>query len=187
MSRQGNTDSGFGYVFVLLGIFVFAVIIVAAGYTYLMAQHVPSRQTNTTSAKSSKTASKQASYLKVPQLGIRIKLTANTRDAYYSLTDSVLAGRPPFVHLAVHSLDAYQGCTPSGGGIAVIGTFVAGQSDPVTGNFATVYPKAPKIGSLYYYVTGNQYDCSDGKATSLYSSAKHDFIDAYTSIQSISR
>lgn len=126
-------------------------------------------------------------YLTIPELSFRIKLTANTVDAYYSIRNSPVAGQPPNVLLSVHSLDAYPGCGTSQGndGIAGISTFTEGETDPVYGNFTTAFPDAPQIGGLYYYVEGSQYDCTLGGASALYSDAKHDFIDAYSTIEKI--
>jgi hypothetical protein len=126
-------------------------------------------------------------YLNIPELGIRMQLTYNTQDAYYSLRNSTIAGRPPVVLLSVHSLDSYAGCSTSqnNDGVAGISTFVKGETDPVVGNFIAAFPDAPLINGLYYYIGGAQYDCTNGNAQALYSDARHDFINAYSTIEKI--
>lgn len=128
-------------------------------------------------------------YLNVPELGVRMKLTYNTEDAYYVIRQPVVAGGQPFAHLTTHSLDQYQGCSLSASnmydGIAYIASFTKGQTDPVVGDYATAFPKAPLINGRYYYTGRGQYDCTNGNASSLLSNASHDFVNAYQTIESI--
>lgn len=190
-----RNQSGFSVIAVLLVILVVAVL---AATGFVVYQHhkttsakstadTSQSQTTTKSQDTTSTQPAQATtqYLTIPEQGIRIKLTANTEDAYYSIRNSPVTGQPPFVLLSVHSLDAYPGCGTSQGndGIAGISTFTKGETDPVVGNFMTAFPNAPQIGGLYYYVDGSQYDCTEGKASTIYSNAKHDFIDAYSTIE----
>lgn len=123
-------------------------------------------------------------YLNVPELGIRIKLTYNTQDAYYGIRNSTVSGQPPFVLLSVHALDKYSGCTTSqnNDGVAGISTFTKGETDPVYGDFGKTFPSAPLINGRYYFVTGDQYDCTERGASALHSNVRHDFINAYSTI-----
>jgi hypothetical protein len=67
-------------------------------------------------------------------------------------------------------------------GIASIGSFKSGDSDPVHGDFRTAYPDAPEIAGYFYFVGGNHYDCTEGKARDLYGQARSDFIKSYSAI-----
>lgn len=123
-------------------------------------------------------------YLTIPEFGIRMKLTYNTQDAYYQISNSPVTHQPAFVRLTVHALDAYAGCSLSQDGIAAIGSFTKGESDPVVGDYGKAYPLAPLIDGKYYYVARGQYDCTLGNASALLSDATHDFVNAYSTIES---
>jgi len=126
-------------------------------------------------------------YLDIPELGIRVKLTYNTAGAYYAVRNSSAQGQPPYALLSVHSLDQYSGCTTSqrNDGVAGISTFTKGETDPVYGDFGKTFPNAPLINGRYYFVTGDQYDCTEGGASALHSNVRHDFINAYSPIGTI--
>ncbi|HEU4966451.1 MAG TPA: hypothetical protein VFT53_03135 [Candidatus Saccharimonadales bacterium] len=126
-------------------------------------------------------------YLNIPELGIRMKLTYNTQDAYYAIRNSSVQGQPPYVLLSVHSLDQYLGCTTSqnNDGVAGISTFTKGETDPVYGYYGKTFPDAPLINGRYYFVTGDQYDCTEGGASALHSDVRGDFIKAYSTIEAI--
>jgi hypothetical protein len=126
-------------------------------------------------------------FLFIKEAGIKIPLTANTKDAYYVISPQDSAGKPPSVKLSVHSLDGYPNCkaTTDQGGIAGIFTFKEGDSNEVMGDIHTMYRQAPKIGDYYYAIDASQYDCTDGKNTELYSKAKHELADQYSNIQKL--
>ncbi|OVE79336.1 hypothetical protein BVY00_00710 [bacterium G20] len=167
-------SAGFGLIEALLVILILAVASFG-GYWVWHTHHKNKTSTaNTTPATSSapvnqtatsQPASNQQGYLVIKELGIRMKLTSETSDAYYVMSSH---NSPS---LSVHYLDntdckATAAVSPDTGidkypGIATVGTFTAGQTDPVQGDYQTSYPNAPLIDGKYYYLSLNQYDCTN--------------------------
>jgi Tfp pilus assembly major pilin PilA len=190
MKKQSN-QGGFAAVELVL-IIVVIVLLAAVGYLVYKNQHKTTTVTATTKSAAVATPvttpkADTTKYLNITELGVRIKLTANIQDAYYALSTKTYNNGLPWVYLSVHSLDNYSGCkaTPEQPGLASVGTFKQGDTDPVTGDYSKAYPDAPKIGDLYYDVNGNQYDCTLQKDYVLYTNARTELLGAYKTIEKI--
>lgn len=175
-----------------------AVVLLLAGasWYFVSANQKPAKQQTEniqTSAPKDKATKENLSekaaaneYLKVPEMGIKLKLTENTKDAYYRLSERKDEnGRPEYAMLSTKSLDAFPECTAYANhqGIASISKFKPGATDPVHGNFSESYPDAATIDGYGYFIAGNQYDCTMGKATELYAAVKKAFLESYPDIE----
>ncbi len=150
-------------------------------------QGEPQKTVSKATPPTQQTAS-QSDYLNIKELGIRFKLTNNIKDAYYYVSSNKDSNNITTVYVSTHSVDAYPGCQASknnGAGIAAIATYYQGETSPVAGDYSTTFPRAPKIGDLYYYIAGNQYDCTEQKNTDLYTKIHQEFMDAYTTIEKL--
>lgn len=189
MNKLKHDQSGFSAVELILIILVVGLL-GAVGFLVYKNQKKPAAVSTATVAKTTQTETKPQTqstdkYLSVAQLGIRFKLSSKIQDDYYELGGKDENG-VPYVRLSTHSLDAYSQCNAtSDGGIATIATFKEGGSSPIEGDYMTAYPKAPKVGDYYYYIGGNQYDCTLDKNHQAYTDARQAFIDAYSTIEKI--
>lgn len=180
---------GFGLTMILVIILAVGAIYTAGWYVFQNNRTKPSSAaTSNTPLGTSRTSEPQPAigYLEIKELGIRLKLVDATDDAYYTLSEKASKSGKPNVFLSTRSLDTYDGCkaNETSRGVAILSTFTEGYSDEVTGDFSKAYPDAPKINNLYYYVQGNQYDCTEEKGTELYASVRRALIDSYTTIES---
>jgi Tfp pilus assembly protein PilV len=205
MGKLQNNQSGFGIVEVLLLIVLVAMIGGAGYYVYAAQQKTKSTldsaaisQSEPQKAAKKSTAATQSvttttspnasatKYLNVAELGIRIKLASNIQDAYYIISSKKDENGLPWVNLSAHSLDAYPNCkATTDTGMASLGTFKQGDTDPVQGNFSTAYPDAPKINNLYYYASAIQYDCTQQKDSANYSTVRKELVDTYKTVEKI--
>jgi hypothetical protein len=184
---------GFGFIQVIIVVLVVCVIGGAGWFVFQSNRTKPGSATSNDIPVGNGTTLPLAEpqptvgYLEIKELGVRLKLVDVTSDAYYTLSTKASRTGKPNVFLSTQSLDKYEGCNANetSRGVAILSTFVEGYSDEVTGDYSKAYPDAPKIGNLYYYVQGNQYDCTKEKDTELYSSVRHALIDSYTTVESI--
>jgi hypothetical protein len=147
--------------------------------------------TNTTQKvdKPAETKKTETKYLEIKELNVKVPLTSDTADAYYVINRG-------YAYLSVHALDGTD-CKVSDetydddtgtlkySGVAALASFKAGDSDEVAGDYQKAYPKAPLIDGKYYYIGRNQYDCTDGKKSDLYTKAAKAFVEAYPKIQKL--
>lgn len=186
-----HNQKGFGLVEALL-ITIAAGIVGFGGYYVWHIQHKNSTTSTSTPSKSPSTsatmptsvpAQSTQKFLTINEWGVRLKLNDTISDAYYFIPEN---GK--FVSLSVRSLNNTD-CKATAEtdndvgvlkypGIAAIGTFKAGETSPIEGDYRTAYPKSPLIDDKYYYVTGNQYDCTKGSAYDLYQKVRKAFIEA---------
>lgn len=135
----------------------------------------------------SKSLEDTSNYLVIKELGVKLPLIEETKDAYYVVNKHEDPTIPPLVSLSVHSLDQFPDCraTTDNPGIAGISTFEDGQTNPVYGDFSVAFPEAPKIKGRYYFVTRGHYDCTLQQATETQDKARGSFAQSYSGIKEI--
>jgi hypothetical protein len=162
------------------------IVIVGAGAYLYHSEHskAPSKPAVATTPATTSTQS----YLVVKELDIRFKLSSTISDAYYQVKPNTTKNGKPVIVLYLHSLDQYPNCAPAKNpdGVALIGTYQPGATDPVFGGYSTAYPNAPLIGGLHYYIANEQYECSGNTSANL-TGIGAAFTAAYTSIETYSQ
>lgn len=188
MKKHKHSQAGFGTFEVILIILIVAALGFAGWLVWDKNKKDDSKSSTETTTQSSTNNSNEteAQYLTIKELGIKMKLTSDILDAYY-VVGATNSADEANARLSTRALDAYPACKPSSteAGVAVIGSFKQGESSPVVGDYMTAYPKAPKIGDKYYYITGDQYDCTMRQDPALHDKVRKAFLDAYSTIEKL--
>ncbi|HSX35939.1 MAG TPA: hypothetical protein VLH84_03330 [Patescibacteria group bacterium] len=178
MHKIGSRQQGFGVIELIIALLL-AALVVGGGWYVWHKNHHPGAATKTSSstASISKTTSTAPAntaenptgvvgYLDIKELGIKVGLTSDISDAYYTIrvVSTASSTGVPAVNLYLHSLDRYPECSSANDtdGVAIIGNFKPGQTSPVDGDMDTAYPDAPLIGGVHYFIQNEQFDCSQG-------------------------
>lgn len=110
----------------------------------------------TEAQKKADTSQPAALYLKIPEWGIKIKLTDDIKDAYYDA-----AKQPDAFNLRVKSLDSETDCKT--GDLSVAAIFKVGKDEKYPQDETKTYAEAQKgvvIGDSFYFTGVAQYSCT---------------------------
>jgi hypothetical protein len=124
-----------------------------------------------TAANTETSTATAAKTLKINELKLQVALSAETADAYYDKITEPSTGNINY-YISTHSLDKYNDCKPNKGGLVAISSFKPGDVDEMVGNYDQSYPDAPLINGQRYFIQGNQYDCTGGADTKLYTDTR---------------
>jgi Tfp pilus assembly protein PilV len=196
VSVDTKKQAGFGAVAILAAVLVVAVLGFVGWRLYSSyskpsvdtttssnqaAHQTGNTQTNTTNAS----ASDQATYLDIKELGIKVKLSDSIKDAVYSYNapDSTALSTSSAFISTTSLAAAASSCAATAGG--ALGTIIKTSDPNVTGttlvpNGTTVF----KLGSNYYYLTEPGAPCTtDTTASSLATQQKTTFRDDFKTVQ----
>ena len=185
-----NTQRGFGTIGIVSVLLVLSII-GFGGYRVLIShnQQYKAKSYQPTNASSTKTDStlSKISELPIKELMLKLPLTQNTKDAYYVVNSSSDSSKPPIIKFSTLSLDKYPDCKASSDspGIASIQSFKNGDTDPIQGDYSKAYPGAYNFNGTYFYVSGDQADCTRGMDYDLYTKIRTDFLNSYSHIAAL--
>ena len=167
--KQRDRQSGFGRVEIVFISFVIAAVAVTGLVLYQ--RHTPSNAKNSAatgpnqtttqpqSTTTAQTAQATAQYLVIKEWGVKIPLSGNIKDAYYTVPLGISRnadGRPSGITLGLTSLNNACGTVASSGSGAdrALGEIVRTlptEHEPVSGKlYSQLNPDGTTIGSYYY-------------------------------------
>lgn len=103
------------------------------------------------------TPSTSQKYLTLKEWGLKMPLTSNISDAYYSYKNG-------YMYLSLQSMSSTS-CSADATTLGVVSRFTSDEKDPQTDElYAKEFPNAANVGQYYYYYTHPQAACSDDQA-----------------------
>lgn len=181
-----NNQKGFGVVEVILILIIVGIIGFTGWRVYEANKEISqSPVENSTIKKETQLNDTEdiarTRHLEVPEMGVKIKLTDDIKDAYYE-TYSDKA-----VSLKTKSLDSYGDCKENQ--LSVVALIKVGKDeiDPMTDKKFSVNGSGVVVGESYYYIQGAQYACVDDDQAQLaiLSKVRAAFVDAAKSIEQL--
>lgn len=164
MARQHiNDEAGFSAVEGLLVLIIVLLVGFIGYYVWHTNKQANSSYNSASKVAESTPATKKSTpapatdYLKIPEFGVEISLTANTKDAYYTIRSD----DPAVADLSTHSLTALDAeCAASASSTAAVSYFTDPNAQIMTGTYAQRYPNAAHIGDRYFYIEPGNGPCS---------------------------
>jgi type II secretory pathway pseudopilin PulG len=143
------------------------------------------KQSSDSTAQSQSGAGGETTYLKIPEWGVKLALTADTSDAYY---DDITASSLDSFSLRSHSLDAAPDCKTASQSVATIFRVAkdAPNEDGQPGKLYRETQDGQVIGNYFYFISGAQYSCTDDASLQItLQGVRNGFVTAGPSIQKL--
>jgi hypothetical protein len=118
-------------------------------------------------------------YLSIEEWRIKIPLSANIGDSYYSLP-KISSGNYEYLNLRVHSLDTEPDCKNGEDSVGtIVKTTFSTYQNAINAPSPPITKGGVTIGNYYYYISLAQYDCAnDMTKDSLVTNIRKAFQDA---------
>jgi hypothetical protein len=180
--EQRKNQTGFGTVGILLIVLVVVAVLGVSGFLVYQRHNKPSSTKNNAATSTTQTSTQPnnttttqtqtttTQYLTITQWGVKIPLSSEINDAYYtpSVGSSVGADKQPNTMLVgLKSLDS-SGCTATNTtAIALIFRALPTETDSATGKLLTQeYPNGVTLGNYFYaYQNLNSTSCKASAST----------------------
>ena len=157
-------QSGFTAIEIVMALVIVSLIGVVSWQAVKGHQKATSN-TSTTSVTASPSGAAASDFLKIPELGVKLALSASIKDAYYSM--QTVNGQP-IAYMSLRSLDAIDAnCAADKSSTAAVTYFTdpnapGGETGQETN--AQANPDAVKINGKYFFVALSNGECT-GNAT----------------------
>lgn len=168
MKKLHKSQRGFSSIELLLLLLLILLLIFLGWYVWSQKDKNKPESSNNTPAKTeqkkqepAKAPASAPTYLKIPEWGIKVKLSDNIKDAYY---DKNISTDMEAFSLRVKSLDNEADCKNGAQSVAAI--FKVGKNQPDPQDETKTYPETQKgvtIGNDFYFINVAQYYCSEDK------------------------
>lgn len=189
MKNIKKSQSGSSIIELILLLLLILILILLG--LYVASKNKKSKQTppqQNVSQKTEKTPETVATvaYLKIPEWGVKIKLSADILDAYYDSNSSTTMSA---FSLRTKSLDIEPDCKNGNQSVADIFKVKKDEIDPQYELEAKKYSQTQKgvtIGDSFYFTGESQYTCAVDKANeSLLTKVKRAFVKASSDIEKL--
>lgn len=185
-----KSQNGFSAIEILLLILLLLLLIFLGWYVWNKKESKPPANSSSnatpakTETKATETPQSTVNYLKIPEWGVKVKLSDDIKDAYY---DNKVTTNLSAFSLRVHSLDSETQCKNDPQSLSTI--FKVGKDEPSDQDPTTTYAKMEKgvvIGDSFYFISRAQYNCtSDASKEALLNKAIKAFTDASPNIEKL--
>ncbi len=191
MKRLHQSENGLSLIELLLLLLLILLLLFVSWYVWSQKNKnqpnsannsAPSSSTQTTKKTEPTNQATTATYLKIPEWGIKVKLSDNILDAYYDT-----AKEADSFNLRVKSMDTEADCKT--GDLSVAGIFKASKDEPdpqQAGKTIAQTQKGVVIGDTFYYIGVAQYYCTqDAGKQALLNKVRTAFTNVTTQIEKL--